>query len=328
MNSDGLMRKHRELMKDSAITTKGCYFPKCKNNPIKAHSISNNKLLRGISEKGIVLRVDWTPEEGCHLTKCGRGLASTFKGFCDEHDKIFENIDTKDYTVGDIKQEFLFAMRGAAKELNAKETASASTNAILSGNNRQGLCVIEELEDEMKVFNIGQCISIRDQNETKSILIDTLSKKKYHVLESARFVLDGYYPIVASSSFNMELDNDGNIINNVFPEAYSEKMKPCFFTLFPQGDKTFCIISYFRKHRRDYQFLKSLEDAKDTDKKVLISNILASYVENFFIKPSYWESLNYKTKKQLRYLLNKTILREASQRFVALIEDAEFNIFQ
>lgn len=328
MDSNGFIHKHQGLMKDSAIAVKGCYFPKCKNTPIKAHSISNNKLLKKISENGVVLRVDWSPNEGFHLTTCGRGLASTFKGFCDEHDKIFESIDTKDYTIGDIEQEFLFAMRGAAKELNAKEVAATSTEAILSGNNRQGFCVVEELRGAMKEFDIGQRLSIKDQNETKRVLIDTFFKKKYHVLESARLIMDGYYPIVASSSFNMELDSDGNIVNNVFSEAYSEKMKPCFFTLFPQGDKTFCIISYFGKYRNDYQFLKNFEGASNVDKKVFISNILAQYVENFFVNPQYWKSLNYETKSQLDYLLNRTILRETSQKFTAPIEDTKFNIFQ
>ncbi len=328
MDDEIFMRKHRALMKDSAIATKDCYFPKCKDHPIKAHSISNNKLLKNISEKGILLKVDWDPDEGCHLTECGRNLASTFKGFCDKHDKIFEDIDTKDYIVGNIEQEFLFAMRGAAKELSAKRIASSSTNAILDGNNRQNLQTIEEFRDMLKEFDIGQRLSIKDQNETKSILIDTLLKKKYHVLESVRIVIDGYYPIVASSSFNMELDDDGNLINNVFPEAYSIKMKPCFFTLFPQGDRTYCIISYFRKHKKDYQFLKKFKDLDNADKKVLVSNILASYVENFFVKPSYWEKLDYKTKFQLKYLLNKTIMRRATQKYIALIEDRDFNIFQ
>lgn len=328
MDVDSFIRRNKALLKDSERSVKQCYFPKCDNTPIKAHSISNNRLLKALSDDGAVLEINWDPANGYHFTECGRGVASTFRGFCDKHDKIFGRIDVEDYAVDDLEQEFLFALRGAARELNAKKVASASMDAMISGNNHQGMKVIDELKSDAEYFNFGQNLSIRDQFFTRSIFMDTLAKKKYHVLETVRIVMDGSYPIVASSSFNMELSISGDVINDVSPSGYSTKMKPCFFTLFPQNDKTFCLISYFRRYKEDYAFLREFESADEDTKKNLVSNLLVLYIENFYIKPSYWTKIDNETKNKLVYLFGRTLIRNFSRELILPIEDADFNLFQ
>ena len=110
------------ILKTSAAAVKACYFIKCSEKPIKAHSISNTRLLLKLSDDGMVMYFDKEASKVGTLIETGRGVASTFGGFCGEHDKIFHPVDNDDYIPGDKRQEFLFAMRAAAKELNTKMT--------------------------------------------------------------------------------------------------------------------------------------------------------------------------------------------------------------
>ena len=61
-----------------------------------------------------------------NLFPTGKAKATTFPGFCDEHDKIFEPIDAHPYEVGNLLQEFLFAMRAVAREYTVRKAMQDS----------------------------------------------------------------------------------------------------------------------------------------------------------------------------------------------------------
>ena len=263
---------------------KGCYVPKCTERPIRSHSISKRRVLEKICENGKVICLGNDYLINGNTIEVGISQASTLKCFCKKHDqKIFAPIDNFDYEVGNKEQEFLFAFRTAARELLSKRVAVE----VLSKR--------EENDDILKIYNEGQKLSVNDQEEIKRVLIDTLIKKKYNVINTATFIIDEEIPIAASASFNLEVSYDGKLINDVTPTGYDAKMKPCFFTLFPQKGKTYCLVSYLHRHRKDYNFLKELINKSEEEKGIIISNILINYVENFVVKPSYWNE-NMKDK--------------------------------
>ena len=101
----------KKIIKDSHKETKECFFG-CQNNIIAAHSISNKRILSRIAKDGVVEYLN---------SKTGRNKATTFRGFCDYHDKIFSPIDNEDYQPKNEKQEFLFAMRALSRELIEKK---------------------------------------------------------------------------------------------------------------------------------------------------------------------------------------------------------------
>ncbi len=117
----------------SKLNNKECFKNSDCNNIIKAHSIQENKILKKIAVNGHVAMVAndrITMVDGQidtdNLVKIefiGKGKATTFQGFCREHDlEIFKPIELKDYIAGNKEQNFLFAYRNLAKEFHAIKT--------------------------------------------------------------------------------------------------------------------------------------------------------------------------------------------------------------
>jgi len=69
---------------------KGCVFPNksgCSKKPIKAHSIQKNKILRHIAVNGMIISGDIRKTLFTHeFEEIGINSASTFFGFCNNHD--------------------------------------------------------------------------------------------------------------------------------------------------------------------------------------------------------------------------------------------------
>ncbi|MFQ6552974.1 hypothetical protein AAD018_011615 [Aestuariibius insulae] len=99
---------------------------RCKNKAILSHSIQRRGPLRSIEDKGHVLKIGEElqvrhPSKSQETKRIGLKNASTFPGFCSNHDsKIFEKIENSD---GDIDKEsaFLICLRANCLELYKKK---------------------------------------------------------------------------------------------------------------------------------------------------------------------------------------------------------------
>lgn len=318
-----VFRAHRQLVNKSLSETKGCYFIGCEEPTIRAHSISNKRLLLKLSKDGHVMHFNRNTSDWGSLVETGRGAASTFSGFCGGHDKIFHPIDNEDYVVGNVEQEYLFSLRAAAKEFTTRKAMVHATDTRLVDNQEQEFPLDDVGLAMMDDFKQGFDMGLEDQKTTRGIFVDTFPKCKYNVIETAVLEIDEELPIAVSSTFNLELAHDGSIINDVSPAGYGTRMKPCFLTVFPQNGKTYGLISYFRKDKNSYGFLKNLNSLDDSEKKVILSNLLTSYTENFTAEPSYWESLSDETKRKYSEIYANSLKTE----YTPLIADDKFSLF-
>lgn len=318
-----IFRAHRKLVNESLSATKGCYFLGCEKPTIRAHSISNKRLLLKLSKEGHVMYFNKNSSDWGSLVETGRGTASTFSGFCGDHDKIFHPIDNEDYSTGNILQNYLFAMRAAAKEFTTRRAMTHAVDKRMTTNKNQEFPLNPFALEMMNDFQQGFDLGLQDQMLTRGIFIDTYLKDKYNVIVTAALQINEELPVAVSSTFNMELAHDGSLINDLSPAGYSIRMKPCFLTVFPQNGKTYGLISYFRRDRGSYDFLKGLNELSDNEKKVLLSNLIPSYTENFTAEPSYWESLSDNTKSKYSVLFGNSFKTERTP-FVA---DPSFSLF-
>lgn len=310
--------RNNYVFKKSQSEVKHCYYPDCKQPPIQSHSISKERVLGAVSEEGQVMMPDRFSPLAKKMVKVGIGQASTVKCFCGEHDqKIFAPIDNEDYIIGNKEQEFLFAFRAAAREFLVKEAAVRTCNHWREpeyyGGDRVAVAFIDEL-------NEGQMLSIKDQDKTRCIFVDTYQKQKFNVIRTICIALDGWHPVAASSSFCIEVDSDGNLVNDVLESGYDTEVKPCFLTVFPQGDKTYCLISYFNRDRKTYNFLNSISSKDNQEKGVIVSNILVGYAENLAIGPSFWQTFD---NKDAFFTVRATSLIP----HMSLVEDSSLNLF-
>jgi hypothetical protein len=318
-----VFRAHRKLVNKSLSETKGCYFIGCEKPTIRAHSISNKRLLLKLSRDGYVMYLNRNTSDWGSLVETGRGVATTFSGFCSNHDKIFHPIDNKDYVVGNVEQEYLFAFRAAAKEFTTRKAMVHATDTQLVNNQEQEFPLDDFGLAMMDNFKQGFTMGLEDQKTTRGVFIDTFDTGKYNVLETAVLEIGEELPIAVSSTFNLELAYDGNLINDVSPAGYGTQMKPCFLTIFPQNGKTYGLISYFRKDKSSYGFLKNLDSIDDSEKKVILSNLLTSYTENFVAEPAYWESLSNETKKKYSEICANYLKVEC----IPFVADDTFSLF-
>jgi hypothetical protein len=95
----------------------------CDQPAIRAHSIQNRQTIALLEQDNHVLA--WQPRfsqagPDIALRRIGRNDASTFMGFCNQHDTdLFRPLDTKALDGADREQLFLLAYRGITSELHA-----------------------------------------------------------------------------------------------------------------------------------------------------------------------------------------------------------------
>lgn len=77
--------------------SKKCMVPECKNRSIiRSHTIPKRMSLSSISEDNHLLTPEFDQRTGIlKLKKIGVSIASTFPGFCSQHERLFEDFETQ-----------------------------------------------------------------------------------------------------------------------------------------------------------------------------------------------------------------------------------------
>ncbi|GLU53272.1 hypothetical protein [Dyadobacter frigoris] len=184
-----------EFQRRSRNITKTCWHPLASSSTCKvdrsrkiivteAHSIQNNGVLSKISENGHVVGFS-LDKNGFEDKEIGKNIASTFLGFCNNHDAIFYPIETNSYS-GTDEQHFLYAYRAFVVSFHKKRETSYFINYGIQSEN--------DIEENKKIFDLA------------------IISKNYSVIKTDVFELPAHYPMAVSSAANLEFDFDGNPI--------------------------------------------------------------------------------------------------------------------
>lgn len=117
----------------SGKATTPCMYPGCPNKSVRSHALSKVSTLSVIAENGVVIsplvrRDDAVADKKIVLGEVGIGRASTFRGFCNEHEQIFYDIDTRGIkTIRDI---FAQIYRSLCKYLFVNKAIKVSEGLI------------------------------------------------------------------------------------------------------------------------------------------------------------------------------------------------------
>ena len=108
-------------------TNKGrCWAPltDCKNPPIRAHSVQNSRILEALQENGVISKIESVvknKETHLEFKKVGRNKATTFRGFCSEHDAaLFKLLDEEPMGTLSQRQKALLTWRAISHEMADK----------------------------------------------------------------------------------------------------------------------------------------------------------------------------------------------------------------
>lgn len=113
-----------------------CMYPGCSNRSVRSHALSKISTLSVIAENGVVVsplvkRDDAVADKKIVFEEVGVSRASTFRGFCNEHEQLFYDVDTRGIkTIRDI---FAQVYRSLCKYLFINKSIKVSEILIYKG---------------------------------------------------------------------------------------------------------------------------------------------------------------------------------------------------
>ena len=274
-NPLNLLDTYKKVRKESRI--RQCLHPKsdeCSEKIIGAHSIQNNKIIKRLSSNGIVyMPCPKSDNPFAQMTVYGRKEATVFTGFCGYHDKtVFQPIEDRMFDKS-IQHIFLYTYRCFAVEYHKKQEVV---------NMERNMFKIEpslaDMPDEDNPYR-GMHMAIDDLENVKKIFDTALLTGNYDVLSSVVWEFDQSVKFAGTGFEAMTNDLEGNKIQDLLNPNVSAKH--IFVMVFPEGEKTYCIISWLKENdelfARYKQQLLSLSEEK---RKIYIREPLKTPVEH------------------------------------------------
>lgn len=292
----------------------------CGGTIIKAHSIQNNRILNNLSENGELYMFEpaFVDFGDAKLQKVGKAKATTFTGFCAKHDNdVFLPIENRDYIPGDAEQECLYAYRAFAKEWHAKLVAvkliedthaeagytTPETEALLAGN----LLALEDIEKEAKIFEV------------------ILLQNQYQKLETKVLIFDQPSEFSVSSALTVPYDFEGKELPHFTKTAWVNPAQ-LYLTVFPQGGKTYALLSYYKEAASIFSFLKEqLVTKPEARQKELLTRLIVHGCENIVFSPRMVERKGEKFALNLADAFAKTTTVHVEESI--LDKELEFSLF-
>lgn len=314
-------------------TAKSCVYPGCTQKSIKkSHSIQKNGVLRNISDENHVYKpeVDMTQEEPkMEMKRIGINKASTFPGFCTEHERLFDKFENKG-TI-ELKEEALLqTYRTICREkvfrenereivkhqrhIYDKELQKLAKQYVIDELTKRGITVkkdqisFSKINDEFLHFLDAKIKFLtKEINDLDEYMVASLSDKEEEFV-SHELIIDYSFPICVAGFGNQKYEYFGKkknflLILNVIP--YKSKTAIICYSLKKHGEIFKSVIEYY------------------TQNILTILNFLESFMTNssdhWFIRPSFWDSLPKITKE---YVLQCLLYTKES-----FLEEIPYSIF-
>jgi hypothetical protein len=299
-----------------------CMYPNCTKKAIQSHSQQKEGQLRAIAIEGMVytlLRNQYralktSSADGLPLLhKIGISEASSFPGFCSNHDRIiFEDIDTKVLEQNNEKQSFLLLLRSFCYECSQKQKQFdyhlqfiEQTSNILPEETRHffdaWLAGLELFIKREAPFYLERLFLCYDNDDYSSI------SNNWTVVERN---------VGASCScvFSPLLNQHQN-----YMRSNIDRPQPIMsFNLVPENSRTHIIVSWLQEHTEltawVFQYFRSNDRLEE-----FVNMAAFGESEDTCLNPYLWESANENLKREVRYAMQHNDLRGPLERTPILI---------
>ncbi|MGO1356903.1 YecA family protein [Alkalibacterium gilvum] len=260
---------------------KECNHPnktECSDKIINAHSIQNNRIIKQLSENGIVyMNKAKSSKPFALFTKWGRKEATTFTGFCNYHDKItFHPIEDYNFN-GSDEHIFLHTYRCMIHNFHEKREYTIFSDS-LTGTHSLGM------NSAASDIGIGFKSAVKDFLYVKDIFDSGLLNRDYSILHYIIWEFD--YPIsFAGSSFEAPTkDLYNNKIQNL--RILDTRASHIYITIFPENDKSYCIISWLKEDSMKLESLtEQLSGLDFLEKRHFLNRQLVKNSDNLVFSP-------------------------------------------
>lgn len=225
------------------------------------------------------------------MTSYGRKEATVFTGFCGYHDKIlFQPIEDRDFEKTE-EQIFLFTYRCFALEYHKKQEMKKMEQIIFS--KRPSLVNMPDSDNPF----IGNRMAVEDFAEDKLIFDKAILEKNYSVLTSIIWEFDKAVKFACTGFEALQYDLKNKKIQDLMD--FSKPAQHIYVCIFPEKEKTYCIISWLRKNDGLFSsYYEQLNELTEIKRKNFINNLLPSISENLVVNPEAWEMLSQSQKDE------------------------------
>lgn len=284
-NPLNLFETYKKVRKEARI--KQCLHPKkeeCSEKIIGAHSIQNNKIIKRLSSNGIVyMPCPKSDNPFAPMTIYGRREATVFTGFCGYHDKtVFQPIEDGIFDKS-VQHIFLYTYRCFAVEYHKKQEVINMEKATFKI--KPSLINMPKADNPYR----GMHMAVNDFQRVKEIFDTALLTENYDILSSVVWEFNQAVKFAGTGFEAMTHDLEGNKIQDLL--NFNIPAKHIFVMAFPEGDKTYCIISWLKENDRLFGLYKQqLLRLSDEKRKIYINNLLPMISENIVVNPESWDN--------------------------------------
>jgi hypothetical protein len=308
-----------DFFKTRKIEFGRCLEPgmQCDQPAIQAHSIQNRQTIDLLEQDNHVMA--WQPRFSSSgpdvaLRRIGRNEASTFAGFCNQHDtELFRPLDTKSFNGTDPEQLFLLAYRGITHELHAIGTAVVQLQSLYQARVARGADAPDPssaagqkaLEQMLLAWATWR---YRFRYYDEPLLRGCFDSVEHQIIE-----LNDQSPCLAASSFitlkDLPVAQDlAGVAINILPVSAS---------------KTIAAFSYAKKDQGIVQAsLDRILGSSGDFQKYELSRLVLSRISNVLISPRHFERWGAARAQKIAAAFVRTV--ESKQD---VEEDADFMLF-
>ena len=288
-----------------------CVYPGCTRVSIpRSHTLQRNGPLALIAEKGHVVGPAIGPNGTIRVDKVGINLASTFAGFCEEHEKTFADFEE----VGEISQEQHVAkqaFRTVCREIAIREFSIQEGEKDLADYRETRARFFEERLQATIPGAELKSVSIKgDTREDESIRI--LDQAREMVIELSRLkarltdIIEGRKAHADVFAWTLPLEIPVALSGALLPmyRKRSEKIRtaPIAVGVIPQDGKTVVYLSSLSNHR---QFLNGWYNKFKfgLNGLNLIEQWMVHGTDHWYLPPSLWGNLTQARQTEIEELL-------------------------
>lgn len=279
---------------------KFCMYPnkkECSGKIKRAHTIQNNRILNKVSDNGM-LRV---LNEKVNLMfqgsgEKGRGVVSTFWGFCDYHDTtLFEPIENYKYDKS-LMQTFLYTYRTFCWHYYLKIESQIKNKYIYENISN------DEIKNHLRGNDLtkGIELGISDNNKVLKIFNKALLTQNYNIIDYYIFEIPYEVRFCCCGMIQLYRDLLGNKINDYDKlDDINVPLKNLYINIFPENNKSYCIFSWLKVDSIYNNFAIQFSQLTFKNKINYLNNMLPRETDKIFINPLLWKKFGKGVQQSL-----------------------------
>ena len=314
------MTKDEYIKLEKDIKAKQCCLAKqfdginCSKGTISSHSISKSEQLSSIAENGKVYVWNNDPSYCFHLMEESNGLiktvftprligkASTFRGFCNYHDRELFNLIDK--PIADFDNEIILQLhyRAMSYECFHKRVSNELLERVLSNVDS----CYNSLYGFGDVYRERELIALKDVVKEKEVCENAFATKNAHnEVKAIVYKFDTVAPVMCTAGFVPAYTIDGE--QELFKEDMTSSAPLIGLTLgIDASDKSFWALTFTNDNDCNVQgFIKSLK--KYLNKRFLDIAVLfcLQKSQNACCRPSWYDGLQEWRKRFINRNINE-----------------------